>query len=96
MTTLATLADGVAFEFKAATAPRQLNQKNTAVKQLYGWFARISILTDLQDQYDAYLANVAPKVTWRDKLNDCLRRQSWVIKTAELILMFVVCELLAF
>lgn len=93
---LATLADGVAFEFKAATAPRQLNQKNTAVKQLYGWFARISILTDLQDQYDAYLANVAPKVTWRDKLNDCLRRQSWVIKTAELILMFVVCELLAF
>lgn len=91
---LAELDKDVKFEFTGRNTPKRLNQKNTAVKQQYGWFSRISILTDLGDMYSAYLQTVAPRTNWRQNLKAFLKRQTKLFRVIEILLMFVLCEVL--
>lgn len=92
--TLAKLSPGVTFDFTGKNPPKHLGLKNTSLKQQYGWFARISLLTDLSDEYQAYLASVLPAGTRWQKLKQRLGKYASAIKVAELLFMFAVCEFL--
>ena len=91
---LAALAEGITFKFTGRNAPKQLELKNTAVKRQYGWFAKISILADLPDMYEAYLGAAVPRPTWRERLRGLLKGKSLAVKILECLLMFALCELL--
>lgn len=55
---LSRLTPGVTFEFTGKNPPKRLDLKNTALKQQYSWFAAVSLLTDLPDEYHAYKASL--------------------------------------
>lgn len=91
---LARLSPGVTFDFTAKNPPKCLDLKNTALKQQYSWFARISLLTDLEDEYQAYRDTLAPTGTWWERLKKYLGKYATLIKIAELLALFVLCEFL--
>lgn len=88
------LAPEAAFTFTGKNPPKQLELKNTALKQQYSWFARISLLTDLQDEYQAYCRTLVPTGTWWEKLKQRLGKYAVLIKVLELLVMFLLCEIL--
>ena len=61
------LSPGVTFQFTGKILPIS-GFENTALKQQYSWFARISLLTDLEDEYQAYKDTLVPTGTWWQKL----------------------------
>lgn len=91
---LARLCPGVTFDFTGKNPPKCLNLKNTALKQQYSWFARISLLTDLEDEYQAYRDTLVPTGTWWEKLKKRLEKYTTLIKIAELLVLFILCEIL--
>ncbi len=85
---------GIQFDFTGKNVPKHLYIKNTAVKKRYSWFAKISILEDLQEQYENYQNTLAPKGSLWDRLRTKLRKYAEIIKVAELFLLFFLCEIL--
>ncbi len=68
---------------------------NKAIRSEYGWFAKISLLDELVEEYEKYLASKKEKtLTFWDKVRAWLEKHSLFIKTAELIILFLVTELL--
>lgn len=91
---LAKLSPGVTFDFTGKNPPKCLNLKNAALRQQYSWFARISLLTDLEDEYRAYQNTLVPTGTWWEKLKKHLEKYSTLIKITELLVLFILCEIL--
>lgn len=91
---LGKLVPGVTFDFTGKNPPKSLALKNTALKQKYSWFAAISLLTDLPDEYAAYQASLAPTLSWRQKLLALLGRHTTLMRITETALLFLLCELL--
>jgi len=72
-----------------------LNTVNTALRNEYGWFAKISILEDLPEQYALYLETKQErKSTWFDKVKSWISSHALLIKTIELILLFLLSEIM--
>lgn len=91
---LALLAPGVTFDFTGKNPPKRLELKNTALKQQYSWFAAVSLLTDLPDEYQAYQASLGPHRSLWQKLTALLGRHSAPLRIAETALLFALCEFL--
>lgn len=91
---LAPLAPGVTFDFTGKNPPKRLELKNTALKQQYSWFAAVSLLTDLPDEYQAYQASLGPRRSLWKKLAALLGRHSTPLRIAETALLFLLCEFL--
>ncbi|MBE6622713.1 MAG: HD domain-containing protein [Ruminococcaceae bacterium] len=67
---------------------------NTALRSEYGWFAKISIIEELAEQYELYLSTKQQKKEGLfDKIKDWIATHSPIIKTVELILLFLLSEL---
>lgn len=91
---LSKLMGGLNFKFTGKNPPKRLELKNTALKQQYSWFSRISLLTELPDEYQAYLHSLSPAGTRWERLKKRLAKYTTLIKVAELLLLFVLCEAL--
>lgn len=80
-------------EFTETHSSGSLNAVNTALRSEYGWFAKISILEDLRDQYALYLSTKQErKATFLDKLKEWAAAHSLFLKTVELVLLFLLSE----
>ena len=88
------LVPGTTFDFTGKNPPKRLTLKNTALRQQYSWFAHISLLTDLPDEYAAYRAALASDHTWWDRLKQRFSKLSSLLKIIELFAMFLLCEFL--
>ena len=72
-----------------------LDIKNTALRNEYGWFSRISILEDLQEEYDNFIIDKNLKTTdfW-SKAKKWIKEHTPIVKAIEIALMFIITELL--
>ena len=72
-----------------------LDLKNTALRNEYGWFSRISILDDFGEEYEKYLILENQKATdfW-SKVKKWMGEHTPVIKAVEIALLFIITELL--
>lgn len=76
-------------ELTGQASGSELESKNSAVRTEYGWFSKISILEDLESQYEDHLRRVdrTPERLW-DKLRYWLSKRSLLIKVVELLALF--------
>ena len=89
------LREHVSITFSDTRSRGELKTKNTALRNEYGWFAKISILEDLQDQYAVYLAKKQElKITFVEKVKGWVAAHSAFVKNFELILLFLISETL--
>lgn len=67
--------------------------KNT-IREKYGWFPKISILEDLNDQYLDFLAGKKKQEDWRRQILNRIAEQTTLIKWIEIILFFGISEII--
>ena len=85
------------FDFTGTTESGIIKLNNRALRNEYGWFARISILEDLEEEYEKYLISKHEKnLTLWQKIKKWIEEHSLLVKIAELILLFLVTELLLY
>lgn len=87
------LEEKVKIEFSEETCSETLQTVNTALRNEYGWYAKVSIVADLREQYEQFLAARQNK-SRMEKLKDWIAAHSLLVKSFELILMFVLSEIL--
>lgn len=68
---------------------------NRALRNEYGWFAKISLLDDLEEEYDKFLIakQEKTKTVW-DKIKAWISKHSLFVKVVELVVLLLVTELL--
>ena len=72
-----------------------LDIKNTALRNEYGWFSRISIIDDINEEYEGYLARKNLVTTdFLSKVRKWMKEHTPAMKAIEIALMFVVTEIL--
>ncbi|MEE1048085.1 MAG: HD domain-containing protein [Clostridia bacterium] len=85
------------FDFTVATESGLIKLNNRGLRNEYGWFARISILEDLEEEYEKYLISKHEKtLTLWQKIKKWIEEHSLLVKITELILLFLVTELLLY
>jgi len=85
------------FDFTGTTESGIIKLNNRGLRNEYGWFARISILEDLEEEYEKYLISKHEKtLTLWQKIKKWIEGHSLLVKIAELILLFLVTELLLY
>lgn len=91
------LCEKAQFEFAATGDSGKLEVNNKGIRNAYGWFARISLLEDLAEEYEKYLVIKQEKaLTLWQKIKKWLEEHSLFVKIAELILLFALTELLLY
>ena len=89
------LKDDVKIEFTKEASEQRISASNKSLRREYGWFARISILEDLADEYNRYLASSQKKIMSRlERIKEWLSRHPALIKLFELFAMLFVSEAL--
>lgn len=92
---LSELGQDVKVEFSETPSSGKLKTTNTALRNEYGWFAKISVLADLPEQYAHYLATKQERKQSRmDTVKHWITEHSLFVKIVELILLFLASELL--
>ncbi len=72
-----------------------LDIKNTALRNEYGWFSRISIIDDLDEEYEKYLVDKSLKATdLKSRLKKWIKEHTPAVKAIEIAIMFIITELL--
>ncbi len=88
---------GPGIAFLPEITVNKLNKTNKAVRNEYGWFAKISLLDDIRDEYDLFLAKKQEKaLTLWDRIKAWIEKHSLLVKFIELIVLFLVTELLLY
>lgn len=83
------------FDFTGSEKGGILNVDNTSIRHEYGWFAKISILEDLPEEYEKYLAAKREKeITSGQKIKKFVQQHSMLLKITELLVLFCFTELL--
>lgn len=91
----AQLCENARFEFAATGDSGKLEVNNKGIRNEYGWFAKISILEDLAEEYEKYLITKQEKdLTRWQKIKKWLEEHSLFVKIAELVLLFILTEIL--
>lgn len=84
-------------DFSGGEADNRVEANNKALRNEYGWFAKISVLEDLAEEYEKYLRLKTENVqTVWDKVTKWLEKHSLFIKVAELLVLFVITEILLY
>lgn len=89
------LKENVKIEFTGEIPQRNLRTNNKALRNEYGWFSKISILEDMEEQYEMYLLSKKAKddTLW-DKIKSWLAKHTFIVKIIELFALFVFTEFL--
>lgn len=83
------------FDFTGSEKSGMLNVNNISIRHEYGWFAKISILEDLPEEYEKYLATKREKeITSGQKIKKFAQQHSMILKITELLVLFCLTELL--
>ncbi|MBE6564476.1 MAG: HD domain-containing protein [Ruminococcaceae bacterium] len=91
---LETIAPNVKTEFTKSHVSGVIKTTNTALRNEYGWFAKVSVLEDLEDQYALYLGTKKDETeTFGSAIKKWLAKHSFVIRIIELFLLFFLSEL---
>ena len=91
---LKSIDENVKVEYTESHTPGDLKTTNTVLRSEYGWFAKISIVEDLAEQHERYLATKQEKKeTVFDKIRKWIATHSLILKTVELVLLFLISEL---
>lgn len=77
-------------EDKAEAVP----QDDKVIRYRYGWFPQTSILSDMGQLYKDYILHHKVKERWIDKAGRWLKKQGKLWKAVELIVTFVIAEVL--
>ncbi len=93
---IATLS-GAKIDFTGEEPECECDMKNTALRNEYGYFAKISILDDLKYEYDRFLELTEPPlITIIDKIKRWMKEHNKAAKLIELFVLFLVTELLLY
>jgi len=88
------LADDVKIEFTENYTSGIIKTSNSALRNEYGWFAKISIIEDLEEQYALFLETKQGKTeSFFTGVKRWLSKHSFAIKLIELFLLFLLSEL---
>ena len=83
------------FDFTGCEETGALESTNKVVRKEYGWFAKISLLEDLTEEYEKYLATKLEKnLTHRQKFKRWAETNSLMVKLTELVALFFLTEVL--
>ncbi|MBR2847612.1 MAG: HD domain-containing protein [Clostridia bacterium] len=86
---------GLKVNYTGEDEGNELNIKNTALRNEYGWFSRISIIDDLDEEYEKYLVDKSVKATdLKSKLRKWIKEHTPAVKVIEIALMFIITEIL--
>lgn len=92
---LAALKEGVTFEFTGANPGKTLSTNNKTVRNEYGWFSKISVLEDAEEQYENYLLSKSSAASCViDRIKEWLKTHTLLAKIIELFGLFIITELL--
>lgn len=83
------------FDYIGTHNEGKLERNNRGIRNEYGWFATISLLEDLPEEYEKYgLAATQKEMTWWQKVKRWMSEHTLLVKIAELIALFLLTELL--
>ena len=89
------LCPNAEFTFNKSAEYGILETDHKQIRKAYGWFAKVSILEDLQEEYKKYLGTKQEKtLTFRQKMKKWAEAHATFVNTAELILLLLITELL--
>lgn len=92
-----TVCERAVFDFTGTSESGSLSVNNKGIRNEYGWFAKISLLEDLKDEYERYRITKREKAqTFWQRIKQWIDGHSFLLKTVELALLFVLTELLLF
>ena len=92
---LVSLRKDAKIDFVGDNEPSEITLTNRALRNEYGWFAKISLLDDLPEEYERFVAlKNEHNETLLDKIKSWVEKHSLFIKFTELIVLFLVTELL--
>lgn len=82
-------------QFVGESSEKRVEANNRALRNEYGWFAKISILEDLEEEYENYLQIKESNVqsVW-DKMKKWFEGHGLFVKVTELIILFIMTEIL--
>lgn len=91
------LCEKARFDFATTGDSGKLEVNNKGIRNAYGWFARISLLEDLEEEYEKYLLTKQEKsLTLWQKIKKWMEEHSLFVKIAELVLLFILTEILLY
>lgn len=91
------LSGDAKFDYNSTQEGGKLAVNNKGIRNEYGWFAKISLLEDLAEEYKRYLVTKQEKtLTFWQKLKKWIEEHGLVIKITELIVLFLLTELLLY
>ncbi|MBQ4527209.1 MAG: HD domain-containing protein [Clostridia bacterium] len=94
---LSLLKPGVSFEYLGEKESADLNSINKAVRNEYGWFEKISIIDDINEQYEKFNKQKNHIVTsFFDKAKEWIKNHTLIAKLAELFGLFIITEILVY
>lgn len=64
------------------------------IRKRYGWFPKVSILTDMEDLYEGYIANRDSKTLPIEKIRTWLQNHSKLQKLIEVLFFFIFTEII--
>lgn len=86
---------GGEINFDPELSVNTLATNNKAIRNEYGWFAKISLNDDIEDEYEKFLVLKREKTqTFWDKLKQWIEKHSLLVKLLELFALFFITELL--
>lgn len=86
---------GTGVEFNPELSVNTLGTNNKALRNEYGWFAKVSIVDDIKEEYEKFLVAKREKTqTLWDKIKKWIEEHSLAVKIIELFVLFLVTELL--
>ena len=91
----AELCDNAQFTFATVGDSGKLNVNNKGLRNEYGWFAKISVLEELEEEYQKYQSTKQEKdLTLWQKIRKWLEQHGMLVKITELLLLFIFTEFL--
>ncbi len=92
---LASFRSDIKADFTGEIAPKTLDTNNKALRNEYGWFSKISILDELEEQYTEFFGeSIVKSDNFWDKVKAWLLTHTTAAKTIEMFLLFIITEIL--
>ena len=92
---LCSICQGVKIDYTGNTRNADVTFNNKGIRNEYGWFSKISLLEDLEGEYQKYIISKQEKTeTLWDKIKNWISKHSFLVKVVELVLLFFVTEFL--
>ena len=85
--------EDVKVEFSESDCSGIFRITNTALRNEYGWYAKVSVIDDLREQYGRFLGTRVKKTAF-ERVKDWISEHSLLVRMFELILLFFISELL--